>query len=1098
QKCRPVWITPEEYDRDSLVEMGRANARTLSTFTAIVAEEEFRRQQQQQQQPRRYCDYHQKVLDQILRNVELENEGEGEGGTVMGSGDEEGQEKNKGQQYEAEERPAALRDMETQVRKSLSVLWMSEGWDGVTGRWESATAGPLAEASRVTTLGETSARVAAERDPTPPTDAVIRLNPNLCVTTLTPSAVSPCEHASTATATTPTAEELRSLAHAQERSSKRFSEWSPIRRSPERSKKRWSPKRRASPPLLLLPESSSAASGGGRPPAGSKSPSSATIAAFRSTSTEDGARAVAFSAFLWSHGYRGESGTESAVVTEASFPGGALQQFEHTLDFLNSTPAMGLGRQAPSGGTPTPSSICWRFAKTIALQRHRHEQQRRRQAQRQQQQQQQGRQLEDEAKTRQRQAMKAAELSRQLWRQQQQQEQHAKQQQQQQQQQQQRTEPISKQVGPTVRHKSTDQVETERRERAPPQTQPKGESLSPTKENDRGFLPPPLLLKFTQRLQKERPLPQQPEQDGGKHDLVVPPPRRPSSPVSPSPPLHGAASQHQQQRTAQSGSTGNASAPAPPAAGNAATAPVAQQQKARRERGSFSRGASWHSYSDMSARKKMFVQIIKFFREQRPSTLPEWVQKVKKRPSFPIAVEAVLYQQASSLGDYEDYTAVGPRVSRIIRSMNKEARAPATTKENNRTAYSNGCKDKQQAYNCQATPAAAPEREEAGKPHNAQQAVRAAQTPEDKATVAAKAMDEAAAAAAAPSYAAAAAQAAAAVGSSKDEEGARKSAMSRAERRAAERERVKGAAKAAKSARLQQHLAQQNLRKSNDPRRVEGQLLAAADNPPAGVQLVPPPETKSGEKKETKPGGKTAQKVAPDGGGDNGGAATDAATGAAGAVVDDTAALGGKRAAAALGARTPPKIEKKAENENTSATAVQSPTRTPTGVAVAAAAAAGSRTSIPSEPANAPGKAQTAQSARAAKALTVTAATKREVSQAPAEERGNRAAARAPAAVLEETVTETSSSRSSPGGEWTWPLLALDGGGGALKGKRTATAQLRRLAWIGRAAGPTAGNRAEPLPWGNWKRWREPEKWEKTVSTAITRRFSDVEYGGKL
>ncbi|CBJ49077.1 hypothetical protein Esi_0139_0006 [Ectocarpus siliculosus] len=401
----------------------------------------------------------------------------------------------------------------------------------------------------------------------------------------------------------------------------------------------------------------------------------------------------------------------------------------------------------------------------------------------------------------------------------------------------------------------------------------------------------------------------------------------------------------------------------------------------------------------MPARKKMFVQIIKFFQEQKPSTLPEWVQKVKKRPSFPIAVEAVLYQQASSLGDYEDYTAVAPRLSRIIRSMNKEV-LDAMAKAD-RTVHSNGGKDKQQAHNCQATLPAVPERgvlpmKEAGKPPKAQQAVRAAQTPEEKATVAAKAMGEAAAAA--PAYAAAAAQAVAAVGSSKDEEGARKP-MSRAERRAAERERVKGAAKAAKSARLQQHLAQQNLRKSNDPRRVEGQLLAAADNPPAGAQPVPPPDTKP----------------------------------------------------------------------------------------AAATAAAGSRTSIPSEPAAAPGKAQIAQSARAAKAPAVTAAAKREVSQAPAEERGNRAAARAPAAVLEETVTETSSSRSSPGGEWTWPLLALDGGGGALKGKRTATAPLRGLAWIGRAAGPTAGNRAEPLPWGNWKRWREPEKWEKTVSAAITR-----------
>ncbi|CAM9424669.1 unnamed protein product, partial [Ectocarpus fasciculatus] len=1143
QKCRPVWITPEEYERDSLVEMERVKSRTLPTFTAIVTEEEFRGQQQQRRRQQQwcYCDYHQKMLDQILPNVELENEGEvkGELAAVVASGDEEGQEKNKRQQYEEEEQRAVLREMETQVRKSLSVLWMSEGWHGVTGRREAATAGPLAEAFRATTLGETNARVAADRDPIPPTDIVIRPNPNLCVTTLTPRVVSPCEPAPTAEATTPTTQELKRLVHAEERSSKRFSEWSPIRRSPERSKKRWSPKRRASPPLLLLPESAAAAAGGGRPPAaGTESPSSATIAAFRSTNTEDGARAVAFSAFLWSHGSRGESGKASAGVTEASLPGSALRQFEHTLDFLKSTPAMGLGRKAPSGGTPTPSSICWRYAKTIALQRHRQEQQQRRRAQRRQledegkarqrhamkepklsrqrrqQLQQQGRQLEDEAKARQRQAMKEDMLSRQRWQQQQhakqeqqeqqeqqKQEQQEEQQQEQQEQQQQlrRTEPISKQAEPTVRHKSTGQAETERRELASRQAQPKGEPLSPTKEDDRGFFPPPPLFRSIQWLEKDRALPQLPEKDDGKHEVEVTPPPPPRPPaVSPSPQLHGAASQHQQQRMARSGSTEKASALSPPVAGNAAAASVAQQQqKARRKRG----GASWRSDSDMPARRKMFAAIVKFFEKYKPSTLPEWVHKVKKRTSFPIAVEALLYKQASSLGDYDDSTTVGSRVSHIIRSMGKEASIMAAMLKADETTHSNESKDEQQPHNCQTALASIPERgvvpsKDLNKLHMAQQAVRAAQTPEEKAAVEAKAMGAAAAAAAAPAYAAAA-PAAAAVGSRKDEEGSRKQpAMSRAERRAAERERVKGAAKAAKSARLQQHLTQQSLRKNNDPRRVEGQLLAAADNPPpAGAQPVPPPETKPGDKTETKPGGKTGQKVVPDGGGDNG-----AGAGAgAGAAVNDIAALGGKRAAAAAaaGARTPPKTEKKAENETkTSATAVPSPTRTRTGVAVAAAAA-GSRTSIPSEPAAAPGKAQTAQPARAAKAHAPTAATKREDSQAPAEERGNRAAARAPAAVLEETVTEMSSSRPSPGGEWTWPLMALDGGG-ALKGKRAAAAPLRRFAWIGRAADPTAGNRAEPVPWGNWKRWRDPEKWEKMVSTAITRRYSDAEYGGKL
>ncbi|CAN0455517.1 unnamed protein product, partial [Hapterophycus canaliculatus] len=57
---------------------------------------------------------------------------------------------------------------------------------------------------------------------------------------------------------------------------------------------------------------------------------------------------------------------------------------EHTLDFLRSTPGTGLGKEPPSGGTPTPTSICWKYAKTIARQRRR----RKREQQQQQQQQQ--------------------------------------------------------------------------------------------------------------------------------------------------------------------------------------------------------------------------------------------------------------------------------------------------------------------------------------------------------------------------------------------------------------------------------------------------------------------------------------------------------------------------------------------------------------------------------------------------------------------------------------------------------------------------------------------------------------------------------------
>ena len=95
----------------------------------------------------------------------------------------------------------------------------------------------------------------------------------------------------------------------------------------------------------------------------------------------------------------------------------------------------------------------------------------------------------------------------------------------------------------------------------------------------------------------------------------------------------------------------------------------------------------------------------------------------------------------------------------------------------------------------------------------------------------------------------------------------------------------------------------------------------------------------------------------------------------------------------------------------------------------------------------------------------------------------------------------------SSGDGWTWPAAGALGGEGSdadvgggdggrvggtgargPKGEKEKVAAvakpLRRFSWVGRPA--IVGGKVEH-PWGNWKRWRQPEKWEKTVATALTR-----------
>lgn len=133
---------------------------------------------------------------------------------------------------------------------------------------------------------------------------------------------------------------------------------------------------------LLLPPPAPLSATGGVLPWGGRVPAEAAIAAarltvkaieeFRSTETDVEAREVALSALC--RGYVGDSkwppGSESAgrkaelahqkLVVMMQRP-----LLMHTLDFLSSTPGMGLRREPPPGGTPTPSSIFWKYAKTL-------------------------------------------------------------------------------------------------------------------------------------------------------------------------------------------------------------------------------------------------------------------------------------------------------------------------------------------------------------------------------------------------------------------------------------------------------------------------------------------------------------------------------------------------------------------------------------------------------------------------------------------------------------------------------------------------------------------------------------------------------------
>lgn len=45
------------------------------------------------------------------------------------------------------------------------------------------------------------------------------------------------------------------------------------------------------------------------------------------------------------------------------------RQMEHSIAFLDSLPAMGLGLKSPAGGRPTPSTVLWRYARVTAQQR---------------------------------------------------------------------------------------------------------------------------------------------------------------------------------------------------------------------------------------------------------------------------------------------------------------------------------------------------------------------------------------------------------------------------------------------------------------------------------------------------------------------------------------------------------------------------------------------------------------------------------------------------------------------------------------------------------------------------------------------------------
>ncbi|CAM9551596.1 unnamed protein product [Pylaiella littoralis] len=337
--------------------------------------------------------------------------------------------------------------------------------------------------------------------------------------------------------------------------------------------------------------------------------------------------------------------------------------------------------------------------------------------------------------------------------------------------------------------------------------------------------------------------------------------------------------------------------------------------------------------------------------------------------------------------------------------------------------------------------------------------------------------------------------------------------LSRAERRAAEREKVKETAKAAKAAkaeRLEQDLL--SKQKRNDPKSLEDRLMAEGSS-----QQPETRKTKPKNKKEAKPAtpdkpatpamevkqGKRVSFAAPDGGGGGAG---------------DTSAPDVKRAA---------ESRVQAGSKSIAAAVRGSPighhSNYPPSTA-AAAAAASSRLSPPSVKhtsksfATAPAQlsATEAKARPAARSGATPVASGAALTDRHAETATLSAAVGGPAPALavvarESTARAVSSSSSSPsssnGGGWMWPSASVapcgsgnrGGNGKVFRGGSTvgggevkvpaaaaASVPIRRFLWIGRATA-AAGEKAEALQWGNWKRWREPDKWEKMVAAAITR-----------
>eukprot|EP00752_Nemacystus_decipiens_P001507 g1479.t1 len=336
--------------------------------------------------------------------------------------------------------------------------------------------------------------------------------------------------------------------------------------------------------------------------------------------------------------------------------------------------------------------------------------------------------------------------------------------------------------------------------------------------------------------------------------------------------------------------------------------------------------------------------------------------------------------------------------------------------------------------------------------------------------------------------------------------------LSRAERRAAERQRARERAKAARAARLERHLKAQ---KKNNPRRVvEGQLLAGSPKaaPTAPAEVKAKPETLN-----KPPQGPAAAKQGPGGGGGGRGG------GGAGRGGNSGATLASNRAA-------------KGEGVGKECKAGPVTNLCPDVTAGAAAAVKAPATKAGHFLAN-DGTAGKANNERfseevLAGAKKVTAAPKKQAdaarAQVDADERefagmmkrlAGACFAASPAGTpsrggtTRTPLTSAKDHRDNAGSlsamvyalrgavsaeseGWTWPAVDAPGGGesgrageGGVRGPRghgnVAVAKpLRRFAWIGRAA--AVGGKLEH-PWGNWKRWRQPEKWEKMVGAALTR-----------